>query len=94
MRRLLTLAALLAAQPALAAAPAGDWQLVWSDEFTGSTLDRTKWDFDVDCWGGGNNERQCYTDTTRNTRVVAGKLPSGLKSWPGEQAVVEEMELT
>ncbi|MEI6642800.1 MAG: glycoside hydrolase family 16 protein [Novosphingobium sp.] len=68
------LAALLAAQPALAAAPAGDWQLVWSDEFTATTIDRTKWDFDVDCWGGGNNERQCYTDKVRNARVVAGKL--------------------
>ena len=37
----------------------GGWRLVWSDEFDGSVIDRGKWDFDVDCWGGGNSERQC-----------------------------------
>lgn len=63
-------AALLAAQPAAAE----DWQLVWSDEFDAPAIDRTKWDFDVDCWGGGNNERQCYTASRRNAAIVDGKL--------------------
>src|SRR3546814_11127975 len=40
----------------------GGWRLVWSDEFEGRAIDRGKWAFDVDCWGGGNSERQCYTD--------------------------------
>ena len=58
-----------------AAEPAADgWTLVWSDEFDGSAIDRSKWDFDVDCWGGGNNERQCYTDKQRNAAIVDGKL--------------------
>lgn len=66
---------LLAAAPAavMAQPTAGaDWRLVWSDEFDGSAIDRGKWDFDVDCWGGGNNERQCYTD--RNAAIADGKL--------------------
>ncbi len=68
---------MLAAAPATAAAQAPadrDWRLVWSDEFDGSAIDRGKWDFDVDCWGGGNNERQCYTDRRANAAVRDGKL--------------------
>lgn len=51
-----------------------DWRLVWSDEFDGTRIDPEKWDFDVDCWGGGNNERQCYTDQVSNARVEDGAL--------------------
>ena len=50
------------------------WELVWSDEFDGDTIDRDKWDFDINCWGGGNEERQCYTDSTRNASLVDGRL--------------------
>lgn len=50
------------------------WQLVWSDEFDGTRIDPAKWDFDVDCWGGGNDERQCYTDRPENARVADGRL--------------------
>ena len=50
------------------------WQLVWADEFDGDVIDAGKWQFDVDCWGGGNNERQCYTDRPRNARVEDGVL--------------------
>ena len=52
----------------------GGWRLAWSDEFDGAAIDRGKWDFDVDCWGGGNNERQCYTDKRGNAVVEDGKL--------------------
>ncbi|WP_082521643.1 MULTISPECIES: glycoside hydrolase family 16 protein [unclassified Sphingopyxis] len=52
----------------------GGWRLAWSDEFDGTAIDRGKWDFDVDCWGGGNNERQCYTDKRRNAAIKGGKL--------------------
>ncbi|WP_298173399.1 glycoside hydrolase family 16 protein [Novosphingobium sp.] len=72
MRRLLALAAMAVPLPANAAAD--DWQLVWSDEFTGPAIDTSKWSFDVDCWGGGNNERQCYTDHKDNARIVDGAL--------------------
>ena len=53
---------------------AEEWQLVWADEFDGTAIDPAKWGFEVDCWGGGNNERQCYTASTRNAAVVDGKL--------------------
>lgn len=74
MRRLIALAALAAPLPAHGTAAAADWQLVWSDEFDGSAIDPAKWSFDVDCWGGGNNERQCYTDRAENARIEQGKL--------------------
>ncbi|WP_299192274.1 glycoside hydrolase family 16 protein [uncultured Erythrobacter sp.] len=51
-----------------------DWQLVWSDEFDGSELDRSKWIPEESCWGGGNNERQCYTDRPENIAIEDGFL--------------------
>lgn len=65
---------LAAATAAPAAAPKEGWHLVWSDEFDGPGIDAAKWDFDVDCWGGGNEERQCYTDDPRNAAIEDGKL--------------------
>jgi len=64
------------------AAPAGSdflpggkgWRLVWSDEFEGDSLDRAKWTPEESCWGGGNNERQCYTDRAENIDIVNGLL--------------------
>ena len=50
------------------------WELVWSDEFDGTKLDRTKWKPEKSCWGGGNNERQCYTGRKENIRVSRGLL--------------------
>ena len=50
------------------------WELVWSDEFEGTKLDRTKWKPEKSCWGGGNNERQCYTGRSQNIRVADGLL--------------------
>lgn len=74
MKRLLALAALAAPLPALAEPNGSGWQLVWSDEFTGPAIDQTKWSFDVDCWGGGNKERQCYTDKPGNAHITKGTL--------------------
>ncbi len=54
-------------------APAG-MTLVWSDEFNRSALDPEKWAAEQSCWGGGNNERQCYTDRPDNIQVKDGKL--------------------
>ena len=50
------------------------WQLVFADEFTGSELDRAKWTPEISCWGGGNDERQCYTDRPENIEVRDGAL--------------------
>jgi beta-glucanase (GH16 family) len=62
-----------AGQP-LAPLEGAGWELVWADEFEGTTLDRTKWTPEVSCWGGGNNERQCYTDRPENIGVEGGML--------------------
>lgn len=50
------------------------WEMVWADEFDGDTLDRSKWQPEVSCWGGGNAERQCYTDRPDNIAVEGGLL--------------------
>jgi beta-glucanase (GH16 family) len=51
--------------------PAG-WELVWSDEFNGDSLNRSKWEFEVNARGGGNRELQYYI--TNNVRVRDGFL--------------------
>jgi beta-glucanase (GH16 family) len=50
------------------------WSLVWSDEFNGEDLDPSKWAPEVSCWGGGNEERQCYTARNANIQVADGVL--------------------
>src|SRR5262245_21124897 len=72
--------------PAPEAAPPGSkWKLVWSDEFDGPGIDRTKWDFDIgngfynydaNVWisGWGNGELQYYTDRPENAYVKGGML--------------------
>lgn len=50
------------------------WKLVWSDEFDGKSLDYSKWEAEVNAFGGGNQELQIYTDRKENLRVEAGHL--------------------
>ena len=50
------------------------WSLVWAEEFNGAKLDRKKWKPEISCWGGGNQERQCYTDRPKNIKVADGNL--------------------
>lgn len=50
------------------------WKLVWSDEFGGSKLDYSKWEAEVNAFGGGNQELQIYTDRNENVRVDNGRL--------------------
>lgn len=50
------------------------WELVWSDEFDGDQIDSKKWTHEVNCAGGGNNEKQCYTDSEQNSFVANGQL--------------------
>lgn len=52
------------------------YQLVWADEFNGSSLDRSKWTV-VTGEGGavsGNAELQYYLDRTQNIQVNSGSL--------------------
>ena len=50
------------------------WQLVWQDEFENEIIDLTKWSLEVNCFGGGNNEQQCYTDRAENAFIEQGIL--------------------
>lgn len=50
------------------------WELVWQDEFELATIDDTKWSFEVNGKGGGNNELQYYTDRPENAFVEDGML--------------------
>jgi len=66
-----------------------NYKLVFADEFEGNSLDRTKWDVEVNCWGGGNGEKQCYVDHEENIFVKDGQLH--LKAVPkGEYKLTKE----
>lgn len=73
VRAIFALCALALAQSAHAQTDT-EWALVWADEFDAGEIDRKKWSFDENCWGGGNDERQCYTSSKRNAAVEDGKL--------------------
>jgi len=55
-------------------APVDDWRLVWSDEFDGTAINADNWTHEVNCLGGGNQEKQCYTDSAENSSVSGGML--------------------
>jgi beta-glucanase (GH16 family) len=75
--------------PTRAAEPA--WKLVWSDEFAGEKLDYSKWEVEVNAFGGGNNEMQLYTDRKENVRVEQGHLViEARKDQPNIQGTVRE----
>ncbi len=71
--------------PSTGATPTGEWQLVWSDEFNAPSLDTSRWNLIEDCWGGGNNEQQCYTARPENVSVQNGMLVlrAHEESWTG-----------
>jgi beta-glucanase (GH16 family) len=50
------------------------WQLVWHDEFDGSSINTKKWEHEVNAQGGGNDELQYYTSRLQNSYVDDGFL--------------------
>lgn len=52
----------------------GEYKLVWSDEFNGTSLDESVWGYNTGGGGWGNNELQYYTTRTENIRVQNGCL--------------------
>jgi beta-glucanase (GH16 family) len=62
------------ASSSLTSSSAPAWNLVWEDNFDGANIDPTKWEHEVNCWGGGNNEAQCYVDNPANSYVDNGIL--------------------
>lgn len=53
---------------------ASEYSLVWSDDFSGNTLDTSKWNYELHEPGWVNNELQRYTDSSDNIYVKDGKL--------------------
>ena len=54
--------------------PGEGWMLVWSDEFDDDQISAERWEHEVNCWGGGNGEQQCYTASPDNAFVEGGQL--------------------
>jgi beta-glucanase (GH16 family) len=60
-------------QPPAAVTGGATWRTVFDDEFTGTSVDRGKWNVaDNSNFGSGNNEDQCYK--AANTTVGGGTL--------------------
>jgi hypothetical protein len=55
-------------------APPGFPNLLWSDEFNGSTINSSNWTYDLGNSGFGNNELQNYTNRSVNARTENGNL--------------------
>jgi len=77
-RRLYVLLLVLAL--AVSLVPANDtnaaYNLVWSDEFNGTSIDQNNWTFETGTGSGGwgNNELQYYTSRSENARIESGNL--------------------
>jgi beta-glucanase (GH16 family) len=85
-RLALGVALLLAAAPA---AFAQGWDLVWSDEFDGTSVNASNWTFEVGGGGWGNNELQYYTSGSNATvsggrlTITARRVSGGSSCWYG-----------
>lgn len=51
-----------------------EYHLIWSDDFNGKRLDRSKWNYEIHDPGWVNNELQRYTNSTQNTYLKDGNL--------------------
>lgn len=61
-----------AAQLQSEAVAAATWQLIWSDEFNGTSVNTGNWNFETGAGGWGNNEQQYYR--AQNASVSNGNL--------------------
>lgn len=69
------------------------WTLVWSDEFTASTIDTTKWGFDLGAGGWGNGELQTYTNTNayiQNGELVIKAVKTGPTSYTSSRLKTQD----
>ncbi len=56
------------------AAPYGNWNIIWDDEFNGTTINTNIWTYDIGAGGWGNNELEYYTSRTNNAYESGGLL--------------------
>lgn len=54
--------------------PGNNWNLIWSDEFEGDKLDKSKWNRQVEKAGKFNEEWQRYTKNKKNAYVEKNQL--------------------
>ncbi len=56
--------------------PMGNWNIVWSDEFSGTSINPATWSFEIGNGSGGwgNNELEYYTSLPQNACVSNGLL--------------------
>jgi len=52
----------------------GNWNVVWDDEFNGTTINTNTWTNDIGGGGWGNSEMEYYTSRTNNAYVAGGLL--------------------
>jgi beta-glucanase (GH16 family) len=50
------------------------WNLVWDEDFVGEQVDTTKWTYEINGDGGGNNELQFYIKSPTTSFLRDGKL--------------------
>jgi len=53
---------------------AQNYQLIWSDEFSGSAIDASNWTLETGGSGWGNNELEYYTNRNVNSYIQNGSL--------------------
>lgn len=50
------------------------WNLAWSDEFNGTSINTSNWKYETGGDGWGNNELEYYTNRSENARIENGNL--------------------
>ena len=54
--------------------PVTQWNIVWSDEFNGTSINTSNWTFETGGGGWGNSELEYYTSSPQNAYVSNGIL--------------------
>ena len=66
-------------------APPGFSRLVWSDEFSGTSINTANWGFDLGNGGFGNNELENYTNRSQNARIDPSRPANSITTSRGTQ---------
>ena len=69
------------------------WNLVFEDEFSGNSLDLSKWSYQTGASGWGNNELQNYTDRVDNVNITNGNLEIIAKEESFREAIYTAIDI-